>query len=103
MGMDPIFSRNGVHRSVIDSRFFLVYTGIFDRSSLPREIRWTAPWILCSTVALILVMWTMVAIVVVAHPGLASLLAILGTGGCIEYLVFIRALDRALLDDLDRG
>jgi len=82
---------------------FLVYTGIFDRSSLPREIRRTAPWILCFTVALILVMWTMVAIVVVAHPGLASLLAIFGTAGCIEYLVFIRALDRALLDDLDRG
>jgi hypothetical protein len=82
---------------------FLVYTGIFDRSSLPREIRRTAPWILCSTVALILVMWTMVAIVVVAHPVLASLLAIFGTAGSIEYLVFKRALDRALLDDLDRG
>jgi len=82
---------------------FLVYTGIFDRSSLPREIRRTAPWTLCSTVALILVMWTMVAIVVVAHPVLASLLAIFGTAGSIEYLLFKRSLDRALLDDLDRG
>jgi hypothetical protein len=43
----------------------------------------------------------MVAIVVVAHPVLASLLAIFGTAGSIEYLVFKRALDRALLDDLD--
>jgi len=80
---------------------FLVYTGNFDRSSLPREIGRTAPWILWSTVALIAVPGTMAATIVVAHPGLASLLGI-GILGNIEYLVFKPALDRAFLD-LNRG
>jgi hypothetical protein len=81
---------------------FLVYTGTFDRSSLPQEIGRTAPWILWSTVTLFPVTWTMAGTVVVAHPGLATSLAICGTAGCIKYLVFQRAIDRALLD-LNRG
>ena len=81
---------------------FLMYTGTFDRSSLPREIGRTAPWILWSTVALIPITGTMASTVVVAHPGLAVLLAICGTLGSIKYLVFKRAIDLALLD-LNRG
>ena len=80
---------------------FLVYTGNFDRSSLPREIRRTAPWILWSTVALIAVPGTMALTIVVAHPGLASLLGI-GVLGNIEYLVFKPGIDRTFLD-LNRG
>lgn len=77
---------------------FLMYTGTFDRSNLPREIGRTAPWILWCTVVLIPVTGTMAGTVVVAHPGLASLLAICGIAGSIKHLVFKRALDRALLD-----
>jgi len=80
---------------------FLVYTGNFDRSSLPREIGRTAPWILWSTVALIAVPGTMAGTIVVAHPGLASLLGI-GVLGNIEYLVFKPGIDRTFLD-LNRG
>jgi len=80
---------------------FLMYTGTFDRSSLPREIGRTAPWILWSTVALVAVPGTMAGTIVVAHPGLASLLGI-GILGNIEYLVFKPAIDRAFLD-LNRG
>jgi len=80
---------------------FLVYTGNFDRSSLPREIERTAPWIRWSTVALIAVPGTMAVTIVVAHPGLASLLGF-GVLGNIEYLVFKPALDRAFLN-LNKG
>ena len=74
---------------------FLVYTGTFDRSSLPKEIGRLAPWIHWSTIALVPLTWAMAGTLVVSHSGLASLLAICGTAGGIKYAVYKPAIDRA--------
>ena len=74
---------------------FLVYMGALDRSGLSHQVRRLAPWIRWSTIVLVLVTWAMAGIVVVAHPGLAVLLAFCGTAGGLKYTVFKAAIDRA--------
>jgi hypothetical protein len=74
---------------------FLLYVGALDPSGLPHEVGRLTPWIRWSTVAVVLVTWTMAGTVAASHPALAALLALCGTAGGLKYTVFKAAIDRA--------
>ena len=78
----------------------LLYTRALDPGGLPHEVRRLAPWIRASTVALVLVNWTMSAAVVASHPLLATLLALCSTAGGLKYTLFKTAVDRAIVPTL---
>jgi DNA-binding winged helix-turn-helix (wHTH) protein len=81
---------------------FLVYTGVSERDELLSEVRRTAPWIRCSTVALVLVNWTMAGIAAMSHRVLAAFLVLCSTAGGVKYLLFKAAFDRRAFPEVSQ-
>ncbi len=72
-----------------------MYMGAFDARILPDQVRKMAPWIRWSTLALVVVTWTMAVSLNASHTGLAALLALCGASGAFGVLWFKPAIDRA--------
>ena len=72
-----------------------MYMGAFDARILPDQVRKMAPWIRWSTLALVVVTWTMAGSLNASHTGLAALLALCGASGAFGVLWFKPAIDRA--------
>jgi len=77
-----------------------LYTGAFGSRSLPHQVRKMAPWIRWSTLALVVVTWTMAGTLGASHSGLAALLALCGASGGFGVLWFKPAIDRAAFPKL---
>lgn len=78
-----------------------LYTGVVDPQGLPREVRKMAPWIRWSTLALVVVTWTMAGTLGASHSGLAAFLAFCGASGAFGVLWFKPAIDRAAFPQPD--
>jgi serine/threonine protein kinase len=72
-----------------------MYMGVFKPQDMPREVWRLAPWIRLSTLALVLVTWTMAGTLVASHTGLAALLAFCGASGGFGVLFYKPVIDRA--------
>ena len=72
-----------------------MYMGAFDARILPDQVRKMAPWIRWSTLALVVITWTMAGSLSASHSGLAALLALCGASGAFGVLWFKPAIDRA--------
>ncbi len=74
---------------------FLIYIGAVNSEGLALELSRTAPWIRWSTIALVLVTCTMAVTIAVAHPVLATFLALCSVAGAFKYTVLKMVIERA--------
>ena len=81
----------------------LLYTGAYNRTSLSREVRRTAPWIRWVGLTLTLITWAMGAMVAASHTVLAAFLATAGAIIALVMLLVKPGIDRALLSDLKQS
>ena len=100
LGLLLFFSELACVTVLIVLSSLLLYAGAFNRSSLSREVRRTAPWIRWVGLTLTLITWAMGGILAGSHTVLAAFLA---CAGAIIGLVMVLVkpdIDRALLSDL---
>jgi hypothetical protein len=83
--------------------FFLLYTGAFERSSLPLEIRRTRPVLRVLAIVVGLLAWVMAAFVAVSHTVVALLLVLISAMMVLMILVLKPVADNAALSELGRS